>query len=420
MSNSPNSALALAQHILEAEGGSAKDFIMRFRPPPNWNPNATGNDKPIGEYSLDDYGIENNQYWQGVSMVHTNWDAVYTGIGDDAAEAAADAIGQAAENGWATDTIVNEIQGGESVSSYILDLAKTECRSEIHEEDYETPEEFEEALTTAAEEMIEEGGWEDLQYYVVLWVREFGPQDVEQQESLHEAEGSAKAFIMAQHPEPRGWPAIKRWQHYIRATPGNPDEVFRRRAFVGKNQTLRNTWFIKEPSQQRHSIRLHSTNILRYRPNGDVSVYAAGWQTKLTRDRINTYAPNGWRIAARRGDWYWYNQGWPEAVRIQLWDEMRSRSRNRSRSRYWIAFNDGDTILRNGNLKYSDGAVSPTGEFVEPVAPQANLGEGRYLDKLAWIKRAKAKHAKMKEVRKRDRDLEKLKDRSKPKKNFLA
>lgn len=52
----------------------------------------------IVQYALEYHGIDHDQYWSGVSTVFTNWDYVFTGIGDTPHEAGEDAIDMLAQS----------------------------------------------------------------------------------------------------------------------------------------------------------------------------------------------------------------------------------------------------------------------------------------------------------------------------------
>lgn len=53
------------------------------------------------------------------------------------------------------------------------------------------------------------------------------------------------------------------------------------------------------------AIRLHSTDILTFKPDGAVAVTSGGWQTPTTKDRLNAYLPAGFSIHQKKGLWYW-------------------------------------------------------------------------------------------------------------------
>lgn len=408
MSNSSGSAHALVRALLDA-GESPKDFLRGIRPPKNWNPNLVGDKKPIGEYSLDNYGIEHQQYWQGVSTMHTDWDEVFVGIGDNPHEAGDDALSQAAEDGWFVDPIENELPDNPTVSDTVLAQAKDEVRGRVDRDDYETTEDYEAAVTAAAEEEME--SWEiELSCYAVLWVRGFRPEDAEVQEAAEQ--GQARTFLKGLRGEvPHKWPMLNRW--YDKGGTG----IKSRRAFVmGRRwqggqrveapRPLRNTKFLKYSRPGEFAVRFHSTDVIYYDGQGNLVVRTGGWKTPTTKERINTFLPHGWSISQYQYGWYWWNHNWPGEIRDALWADMRAR--RRPKSQYWIPFNDGDKISKIGTLTFQGGTATPVGQI------QSVQQEGRYMDKLAWIKRVQAKHEKMKEVKKVERDLEKLKKGDKP------
>jgi hypothetical protein len=51
-----------------------------------------------------------------------------------------------------------------------------------------------------------------------------------------------------------------------------------------------------------YGVKLHSTVIVSIYPDGSYRLYAGGWQTPTTKDRINAYAPV--RIYQRQHVWY--------------------------------------------------------------------------------------------------------------------
>jgi hypothetical protein len=50
-----------------------------------------------------------------------------------------------------------------------------------------------------------------------------------------------------------------------------------------------------------YHIKLHSTHIITYFPNGEVELNSGGWRTSTTKNRMNEYAPVG--ISQYRGLW---------------------------------------------------------------------------------------------------------------------
>jgi len=64
--------------------------------------------KAIYDHSVHDHGIMYSDYFPGVSTVHTRWDDVYTGTGENAHEALDEALDDAAQDGWDVRSIKNE------------------------------------------------------------------------------------------------------------------------------------------------------------------------------------------------------------------------------------------------------------------------------------------------------------------------
>src|SRR3990167_5719753 len=63
----------------------------------------------------------------------------------------------------------------------------------------------------------------------------------------------------------------------------------------------RNTVEYRTPEGDR-VVRLHQTDIVTFKVNGDIVLSSGGWRTVTTKDRINQFAPV--RVYAERGVWY--------------------------------------------------------------------------------------------------------------------
>ena len=48
-------------------------------------------------------------------------------------------------------------------------------------------------------------------------------------------------------------------------------------------------------------IRLHDTDILTFHPKGGFTISIDGWNTVTTRDRLNKFLPDAWRVYTLRG-----------------------------------------------------------------------------------------------------------------------
>lgn len=90
-----------------------------------------------------------------------------------------------------------------------------------------------------------------------------------------------------------------------------------------------NTYLEKQPDGT-IAVRLHSTNVVIYSPDGTITLNSGGWRTPTTKDRINTYSPL--LVSQERGIWY---------VGKTYWDKAAT-------------FADG--------LTYKDGVISGAGE----------------------------------------------------------
>jgi hypothetical protein len=226
---------------------------------------------------------------------------------------------------------------------------------------------------------------------------------------------------------PSNWPKYTRW--YGKQEP---------RRKVGKK-----TYHVWKKDEGKYALRLHDTDIITYEQDGSATIDVGRWTTKLTAERINSWLPSGWRLDGTnaRGwsggrwshdsatGWYWYNTGWPEEMRWELYKEHRRKGQ-----RWWyVPFNNGDQIEPNGKLVTKEGTVAwPDGTIQlkghDRLPPEHALRSVRlkpkrrkrgdendprqfefgfehlcllramgllsesYLDRLRWIKRVQAKH----------------------------
>ena len=84
------------------------------------------------------------------------------------------------------------------------------------------------------------------------------------------------------------------------------------------------------------AIRLHHTDIITKKPNGDVVLDSGGWRTPTTKDRISKHS--GFRIMQRNHVWY--------IGKERQWDI-------KSPSFSMIEFYDGITFNKKGKVKRS-------------------------------------------------------------------
>ena len=62
-------------------------------------------DKRVTDYCISELGLDSEQFFPGVSTVFTKWTDAYFGIGHTNHDAYADALEQAAIDGWNVDQI---------------------------------------------------------------------------------------------------------------------------------------------------------------------------------------------------------------------------------------------------------------------------------------------------------------------------
>lgn len=91
----------------------------------------------------------------------------------------------------------------------------------------------------------------------------------------------------------------------------------------GSRKIGNNTYL--QRSGENIAVRLHSTEILTFKPSGEAVVNTGGWKTVTTKARLNEYLPCQLGIGQTRGQWYWLKGG--ERLGV---------------------FSDGDTITADG------------------------------------------------------------------------
>ncbi len=412
-------AAALAAAVLD-EAADPKRFLMRQR----W---AADSHKRVGDYSLENIGIDHGQYFRGRGTSYTKWDAVYVGTGDNPAESINDALEAAAMDGWNVEGI--NVDDWPDTPSVAEECERQAALERGDEEDEEGEADF------SMEDC-------ELYYYTAVWLKEYRPTA----ESLLLGEAIDPKRILSRLPRfPKSWPSDFEEKWTRRRKRWNQGWDYMRRAYVLRQSHwgdeprqpyrfhLNRTYFHHDPQEKTYSVRLHDTHILNWDQSGNVTIDPGGWWTNLTRDRMNEYLPHGWRVMSFRGNWYWYNTDWPQNIMDRLYADMRSR-RGTGTFPWWIEVDKGDRILSNGTLEFGKrGAATPDGHLKlgtqlwpnlrpPPVGQLAPLRrhnrrrydpnqmqfqlEGKYLDKLAWIKRARKKNQTMKDLEHARRELE--------------
>ena len=108
------------------------------------------------------------------------------------------------------------------------------------------------------------------------------------------------------------------------------------------------------------AVKLHSTDVVTFLPDGSIELSTGGWSTPTTRDRMDAALPTPWHVASERGTTILYGQDWKAVCLIdytatinpdgtvegggdvqEFRDLIRQadneRNRVRSRARYWTS-----------------------------------------------------------------------------------
>uniref|UniRef100_A0A6M3L931 Uncharacterized protein n=1 Tax=viral metagenome TaxID=1070528 RepID=A0A6M3L931_9ZZZZ len=84
-------------------------------------------------------------------------------------------------------------------------------------------------------------------------------------------------------------------------------------------------------------IRLHLTDIITFKTNGDVVLNSGGWQTVTTKDRMNKFLPRYWSIYQKSNFWF-------------LMYALYTRDDPENKTRVDYVYQDGITILGTGGV----------------------------------------------------------------------
>ena len=80
-------------------------------------------------------------------------------------------------------------------------------------------------------------------------------------------------------------------------------ESLRNLSGVESSRKLENNTYEVTYKDGCRAIRLHRTDIVTFRPDGKFAINSGGWNTRITKSRINKYC-NTIRIWAKQGKWY--------------------------------------------------------------------------------------------------------------------
>ena len=108
------------------------------------------------------------------------------------------------------------------------------------------------------------------------------------------------------------------------------------------SRKLENNTYLKRFPSGDIVVRLHNTDIVTFKPDGDIVLNSGGWRTVTTKDRLNKFSPV--TIAQERGVWYVGIRSNPYGD----WERFKREAK---------IFNDGMVIKADGKF---EGAENPT------------------------------------------------------------
>lgn len=126
-----------------------------------------------------------------------------------------------------------------------------------------------------------------------------------------------------------------------------------------ERRRLQNNTYLERRPGDDIAVRLHSTDVLTFSPDGTITLDTGGWNTVTTKDRMNTYLPSRWRVGSDCGGRLFLWRDWkkvahfedntvtilptgeviggdPEKAEAEWRAAVREVNRERSRIRYWI------------------------------------------------------------------------------------
>jgi len=73
---------------------------------------------------------------------------------------------------------------------------------------------------------------------------------------------------------------------------------------IGHNTSIVTSWGPPHPcGKQAIGVLYHSTVVLWWHPDGTLELWTGGWETSTTKQRLNAFLPNPYRVYAKNGDW---------------------------------------------------------------------------------------------------------------------
>ena len=91
-----------------------------------------------------------------------------------------------------------------------------------------------------------------------------------------------------------------------------------------RHKMANNTYLIQYEKADYYAIRLHSTDVMTFDPDGGVTLHTGGWETVTTKERINRYLPEGFGVFQQNFKWWLsdHRRGWDRELRYSYRDGM--------------------------------------------------------------------------------------------------
>lgn len=130
----------------------------------------------------------------------------------------------------------------------------------------------------------------------------------------------------------------------------------------------------------RIAIRLHSTDVVTFLPDGSIMLNTGGWYSVTTKDRMNSYLPGGvWDAdwcelgngpdCALRGEtvdgkFHWHGRHEPASLRGRVWS---------NRGRWMVTWGDETYAYQDGIVLHPDGTVTGAMNLLEVQAADKRI-----------------------------------------------
>lgn len=107
-----------------------------------------------------------------------------------------------------------------------------------------------------------------------------------------------------------------------------------------QSRKVGNNTYMQQRDEDAIAVKLHDTDVVTALRDGSVVLDSGGWKTVTTKDRMNKWLPDPWRVWTERGTWY--------LGRIPTWHKPLKEQLAEGSA---CIFADGITITANGAVR---------------------------------------------------------------------